>query len=189
MGLNDTMYNPEGKQRIQTETGTFRIKQDVMDELHRESKQKKESLNVVINKILNFYVNDYVPLCKAGYIPFSKGFLTRIFDMLTDEQVVKLAQDYVKYEFKEQMQMLRQECTLSTYIEALCSWCDASGFPYRHDNDKTNNTDIYTIRFDIGTKYSFFIGKYIQLIHEYFEDKNSEVEVTNNTVIFKFQRS
>jgi hypothetical protein len=37
-------------------------------------------------------------------------------------------------------------------------------------------------------KWSVFFGKYIQLIHEYFEEKNSELEVTNNTVIFKFQR-
>ena len=87
MGLNDAAYNPKGKQRIRTESGTFRINQDVTHELHRESKQKKESLNVVINKILDFHVNDYVPLCKAGFIPFSKGFLTRIFDMLNDEQV------------------------------------------------------------------------------------------------------
>jgi hypothetical protein len=36
-------------------------------------------------------------------------------------------------------------------------------------------------------KWSVFFGKYIQLIHEYFEEKNSEPEVTNNTVIFKFK--
>ena len=188
MGLKDAAYNPEEKQRIRTETGTFRINQDIMHELHRESKQKKESLNVVINKILDFHVNDYVPLSKAGYIPFSKVFITRIFDMLNDEQLSRLAQDYVKYEFKEQMQMIMQECTLLNYIDGLCRWLEMSGFPYRHDNDKTNNADIYTIRFDMGRKYSVFFGKFVQHIGEHFEIKNSEIEVTNNTVIFKFQR-
>ena len=33
-----------------------------------------------------------------------------------------------------------------------------------------------------------FFGKFVQHIGEHFEVKNSELEVTNNTVIFKFQR-
>jgi hypothetical protein len=188
MGLKDAAYNPEEKQRIRTETGTFRINQDIMHELHRESKQKKESLNVVINKILDFHVNDYVPLSKAGFIPFSKNLITRIFDNLTDEQMDKIAQDYVKYELKEQLLMLGRQYGLLSFMDAVCSWCDASGFPYRHDNDKTNNADIYTIRFDMGRKWSVFFGKFVQHIGEHFEIKNSEIEVTNNTVIIKFQR-
>lgn len=107
---------------------------------------------------------------------------------LIDEQMNKIAQDYVKYELKEQLLMLGRQYTLLFFMDAVCAWWDASCFPYRHDNDKTNNADIYTIRFNMERKWSVFFGKYIQLIHEYFEEKNSEPEVTNNTVIFKFQR-
>jgi hypothetical protein len=69
--------------------------------------------------------------------------------------------------------MIRRECTLLTYIDGLCRWLEMSSFPYRHDNDKTNNADIYTIRFDMGRKYSVFFGEYIELIRDYFEVKNS----------------
>ena len=45
-----------------------------------------------------------------------------------------LAQDYVKYEFNEQIQIVGLEDTFSSYIEGLCRWLEMSDFPYRHDD-------------------------------------------------------
>jgi hypothetical protein len=185
--LKGTTHGSEQKERIRTETGTFRIDQDTLNELRSEAKQKHESLNVVINNVLNSYVNYYVPLRKARYIHFSTDLLARIFNNLNDELMDKIAEEYVKYEFKEQMRMVGLEDTISSYIKGLCRWLEMSGFPYRHD--ESNNADIYTIRFDMGTGYSVFFGKYIQLIAEHFELGNSKLEVTNNTVTFKIQRT
>jgi hypothetical protein len=57
--------------------------------------------------------------------------------------------------------MLGRQYDLLSFMDAVCSWCDASGFPYRYDNDKTNNAYIYTIRFDMGRKFSVFFGKFV----------------------------
>ena len=84
------------------------------------------------------------------------------------------------------MQMLKRKYTLQSFIEAFCDWCEASGFPYRYD--KTNDADTYILRFDIGTKWSVFYGKLMQYILQDLEVEDSEIEVTNNTVIFKIQR-
>jgi hypothetical protein len=100
----------------------------------------------------------------------------------------KIAKDYGKYEFKEQLLMLGRQYTLLSFMDVVSRWCDASGFPYRQDNYKTNNVEIYTIRFNMATKWSVFFGKFVQHIGEHFNVRNSEVEVTNNTVVFKFQR-
>jgi hypothetical protein len=182
-----TRENPEAKGKIlPTETATFRIDQGTLNELHKESKQNIESLNVLVNKVLKSYVNYFKPVRKARYIHFSLDLLKRIFNNLNDDQIDTLAQDYVKYEFNEQMQIVGLEDTFSFYIDGLCSWLEMSDFPYRHD--ETNDADIYTIRFNMGTRYSVFFGKYIQLIAEHFELKCSKLEVTNNTVMFKIQR-
>jgi hypothetical protein len=185
--LKGTNHSSEQKERIRTETGTFRIDQDILNELRSEAKQKHESLNVVINNVLEFYVNYYVPLRKARYIHFSIDLLARIFNNLNDEQIHKIAEEYVKYEFKQELLMLGRDYTLLSFMDAVCSWCEASGFPYRYD--KTNDADIYIIRFDLGEKWPIFFGKYIQAIAEHFKVKNLEAEVTNNTVMFKIQRT
>jgi hypothetical protein len=54
-------------------------------------------------------------------------------------------------------------------MDVVSSWCDASGFPYRQDNYKTNNAEIYTIRFNMATKWSVFFGKFVQHIGEHFK--------------------
>jgi hypothetical protein len=177
----------EKEEQILTEPLTFRIEQDVLDELHKESKQKMQDLDELINKILKFYFEWHKPSTIGGNIPFSKALLARIFNNLTDELMDKIAEDYVKYEFKEQLLMLGRDHTPLCFMNAVCSWCEATGFPYRYD--KTNDADIYTIRFDLGKKWPIFFGKFVQAIAEHFKVKNLEAEVTNNTVMFKIQRT
>jgi hypothetical protein len=79
---------------------------------------------------------------------------SRIFDNLNDELMDKITQDYVKHEFKDQLLMLGRQYTLLSYIDGLCRWLEMSDFAYRHD--KTNDADIYIIRFDLRKKCSLF---------------------------------
>ena len=107
-------------------------------------------------------------------------------DSLTDEQIVKLAEDYAKYQAKEEMHMLRLEYTLSSFIEGLCGWLDVSDIRYRHDG--TNNFDTYMIRYDMGRKMSLFMAKYIEKVFEDLKVKNAEVEITDNGVLFRIKK-
>lgn len=85
------------------------------------------------------------------------------------------------------MRMSGREYTLLSFMDFACYWCEASGFPYRHD--KNYNADKYVIRFDMGCNWALFFGKFVQAISEKFKDKNLETEVTNNTVVFKITDS
>jgi len=141
----------------------------------------------LINRILNNYVTWEKPSKTGGNIPFSKGLISKIFDNLTDKQMDKIARDFVKYELKDQMLMLGRNYTLLSFMDAVCSWCEASGFPYVRD--KVYNVDKYVIRFDMGPKWAIFFSKFIQTISEQFKDKNLETEIINNTVVFKITDS
>jgi hypothetical protein len=176
----------EQKERVRTETVTLRIEQDSVDDLRKESKQKTQDIHVLINKILRDYITWQKPSKIGGNIPFSKGLLFRIFDNISEELMDKIAQDYVKYELKDQLLILGRQYNLQSYLDAVCSWCEACGFPYRYD--ETNDADVYTIRFDLGEKWSRFFGKFVHVIAEHFKVKNLKQEVINGTVILKIQR-
>lgn len=66
--------------------------------------------------------------------------------------------------------MLGQQYNLQSYLDAVCSWCEACGFPYRYV--ETNDADVYTIRFDLGEKWARFFGKFVHVIAEHFKVKN-----------------
>ena len=165
----------------------LRIQPEIIDKMYEESRQKKEDLDGVVNRILKEYFAWYKPSKIGGNIPFSKGLISRVFDNLTDELTDKIAHDYVKYELKDQLVMLGREYTLLSFMDALYCWCEASGFPYVHD--RVYNVDKYVIRFDMGPKWAIFFGKFIQIISEQFKDKNLETEIINNTVVFKIADS
>ena len=110
---------PAGKGKIESESITLRFDRVILNDLRQESEQKMESLNTLINQIVKSYINWHNLAAKAGLTYFSKALVVRMVDSLTDEQIVKLAEDYAKYQANEEMHMLRLEYTLSSFIEGL----------------------------------------------------------------------
>ena len=175
----------ENEKRTKTESVSFRIERSVLDDLRKESEQKVESLNVLVNQIFRFYTDYHKPLLISGNTYFSKAFISKIFDILNDEQIVEIAEDYVRRVIKEQMQMARWKYISSDYICGLRHWLDVSSFPYTHD--KTDGIDIITIRFDMGGKWSVFFGKVHEILFKDLKVENSRVEVTGNAVTLTVQ--
>lgn len=125
----------------------LRIQPDRINKIYEESRQKTEDLHGVVNRILKDYFAWYKPSKIGGNIPFSKGLIFRVFDNLTEELMDKIAHDYIKYELIDQVLMLGREYTLQSFMDIVCSWCEAAGFPYVRD--KVYNVDKYVIRFNI----------------------------------------
>ena len=183
-----TNPNDELKQNRQHETITFRMEHCIVEELRKEAEQKTESLNVLANQILKLYLKWHKPSHNAGNIDFSKGLLTRIYDVLTDEQIAKIAEEYVKDEMKETMYMLGAENTISSYLDSMCTWFEVSGFPYRYNKTNNGSIDTISVRFDMGRKWSKWYEQFIQNIFRSLKVKNIESEVTNNSVMLKIEK-
>lgn len=178
--------NSAGKEEaIRPETVTFRINHNHLAQLRKESKHKSESLNTLVNQIIDSYINYHEPLSKIGNIYFSKALLTSIFNSIDDEQLDKLAEEHVKNELKENLNMLGLQYSLDSFLNGTSFWCQNSGFSCRFD--ETNDADIYTIRFDLGPKWSRFFAKQTEAVLDDLKIRNTEVEVTNNTVRVKFR--
>jgi hypothetical protein len=175
----------EKEKRTRTESVSFRIERSTLDDLRKESKQKTESLNVLVNQIFRFYIDSHKPFLLSGNTYFSKAFVSRTVGIPSDEQVEEAAEDYVKIEVKDQLHMSRRKYKPSDYIDRLCSWLDVSGFPYTHD--KTDSGDIVRIRFDMGKKWYIFFGRVHKIMFRDFRVENSTVEITDNTVTLTIQ--
>lgn len=189
MALNDghknnsnTIANQTGKQ---FDTITFRMDHNLLVKLRKESKHKAESLNTLLNQIFDAYVNYHKPFSKIGNIYFSKVLLSKVFNNNSDEQLSIIAEEYMKNELKENLNMLGLQYDLQSFLYAIHTWCERSGFSCRYD--ETSDSDIYTIRFDLGRKWAAFFAKEIRMILDDLKARDTEIEVTNNTVRMKFK--
>jgi len=82
--------------------------------------------------------------------------------------------------------ILRREYTVLFFLDVLCSWLELGDFHYRHD--ESNNYNTYMIQLDMGKKYAFFFGKYLQFAFEDLKVKNIEFEVIGNMLIFRIKK-
>lgn len=97
------MKAPEEGKKTRTESVSFRIERSTLDELRKESKQKIESLNVLVNQIFRSYIDIHKVHFLAGSAYFSKTFISKIFHILSDEQIVEIAEDYVIRGVKQEL--------------------------------------------------------------------------------------
>jgi hypothetical protein len=174
----------EKEKRIRTESVSFRIERSTLDDLREESKEKIESLNVLVNKILRFHIDFHKPILLVGHIYFPKTLISKIFDMLTDEQIEEVAEDYIKGA-KEQMQMSRQKYTPLDYLDGLRKWLNASAIPYEYQ--KTDSGVTLKIRYEMGKKWCIFSGRFHELMFRDFGVEDLTVEITDNTVTLTIQ--
>jgi hypothetical protein len=103
----------------------------------------------------------------------------------TPPQLNIIAEEHVKNELKENLNMLGLQYDLQSFLYSLHIWSEHSGFSCRYD--ETNDADIYTIRFDLGPKWAAFFAKETRMILDDLKVRDTEIEVTNNTVRMKFK--
>ena len=149
--------------------------------------EKIESLNVLVNQIFRFYVDSHKPWIRAGTTYFPKALISKIFDILSNEQIVEIA-GHLTRDVKEMAQAgwpRNREYNLSEYINAVCSWLDVSGFPYTRN--KTDSSIFMTIRFDMSEKWCTFFGKLQEIVFREFKVEDLTVKVTGNVVSLAIQ--
>jgi len=183
------MPRPNGNEKPprKTESITLRVEKNVMDELRDEADHKMESLNTLANQVLKSYVTWHKPAAKAGTYNVPKTLLTDIFEALTEEQIAKITENWVKKHSKDVMVMMNKEHNLESFMDGFRVWLDVSGFQYTRHQD--SGFESYVIRFDMGKKFNYHVGKYLQfLVVEDLGAKDVHLEVMDSTVMFRFRR-
>ncbi len=175
------------KGKVSSESITFRIEKSTLDELRLEADQKMESVNTLVNQIIKSYIQWHKPAKKAGLGYFSKVLVSKSINSLTDEQVIKMTEDFCHHHLSDITHMLRTANTFSSFMNGMCAWLDSSGYDFRIDNFE--GMDIYVIQFDLGRKWSLYFKTQMQIAFEQFNLKDAKAEMTDNTVILRVNKS
>ena len=181
--LNPSKYSKaksEGSESI-----TFRIGKPILDDLRQEAEHKLKSINTLVNQIIKLYIIWHKPAKQSGYGYFDNVLISNIINLLSEEQIVKMTEQYCKNRLKDMAYMLNSENTFSSYIEGTLSWLEASGFQYKYTNNNHGDYTTLVIQFDMGKNWSLFFKTYMHYVLEYYHIIDSECDLTENTVIIK----
>lgn len=171
-----------------SESITLRFDKTILEELRKESSQRMESTNALLNQIVKSYIKWHKPAKNAGLIYINKFLYKDMVEHLPDETLKAIALDYAQKYFTDTIDMFSSTSSVSCYIEYLLKWIQMSGFNYRIDEENTDHL-ILKIQLDLGLKFSKFIGFKISSILESLDKHHkANVEVTEHLVKVQIPR-
>ena len=170
--------------RDQTETITLRLEKKILDKLRKESEQNQTSLNTLANQIFRQHIDWHSKASKAGYVPLQKPVIIKLLDRLSEEDVIRVAEEVSKDMFKDVMLLLRDENDLVSTLNLIETWVRVSGFPYKLEVDDDKEVYSYVIQHDLGKKFSLLLATRARVILERLEKQGNFV-VTDNTIVLK----
>lgn len=170
--------------RNQTETITLRLEKKILTKLRRESEQNQTSLNTLANQIFRQHIDWHSKASKAGYVPLLKPVIIKLLDHLSEEDVIRVAEEVSKDMFKDVMLLMRDENDLVSTLNHIETWIRMSGFPYKVEVDEDKEVYSYVIQHDMGKKFSLLLATRARVILERLENQGNFV-VTDNTIVLK----
>jgi hypothetical protein len=167
---------------------TLRFDNEILNQLRNESNQKRISLNTLASQIFQSHVEYDTYASRAGMVSIPKSLLIRLMGGLGEQEVQDLSKHIAKNEIKDMTLLLKKEYTLSSFLDTIESWIRVSGFPYRRDEDITDNrTQTFVIQHDMGKRWSIYFERLFKYVFEDLELRKYSFDNTDNSVTFKIQ--
>jgi hypothetical protein len=162
---------------------TFRFNDEILRKLRNEADQKRISLNTLASQIFQSYIEYDVYASRAGMVSFPKSLLIRIMDGLNEREVDQLSEYIAKNEFKEMTLLMKNEYTLSAFLDLIESWLRISGFGYRRDI--VDGVQTFVIQHDMGKRWSVYFERLIRYVFQDLKQPTPTFDVTDNSLAFR----
>ena len=186
--LNKIMQSLSSKKKPSSGSVTLRFDNDILAQLRNESNQKRISLNTLASQIFQSHVEYDTYASRSGMVSFPKSLLIKLMEGLSEQEVQDLSKYIAKNEIKDMTLLLRKEYTLSSFLDTIESWLRVSGFPYRRDEEITDNrTYTFIIQHDMGKRWSMYFDRLFKYVFEDLNLRKYSFDNTDNSVTFKIQ--
>lgn len=164
-----------------TRSITYRLPSKIVEELETEAKNKKISQNVLVNQILEQYVNWDRFSDKIGMIPIPKGILDSLGSEMTGDDINEIIKTVLPI-IKDTVLLLKGKYDLKRCIETLEDYMRASGM--KSDHRIEGELHHFIIQHELGINWSFFTEQLLkEIFNQFMPSKNIKFQTTKNTVI------
>ena len=173
----------DGKKRSESESITFRVPSRILNQLREESTKKQVSLNTLSNQVFTDHIvwHNYARQTGLFYVP--KPLISRAINELSEEQLSSIAEDTVKNKLKDLVLLLKDEFTVSSFLDMTEDWARISDFPYKHEISQDGTISRLVIQHDLGKNYAFLLKEMYRFALEELLNEKTEFELTDNTLV------
>lgn len=165
-----------------TRSITFRLPEDLVEEIQTEAELNDISPNVLVHRILERYTRWDRNSAKGGYIPITKGLVSELFNKIPEKEIVEIAKRIEMKEFEDIALLLRNKFDIESTLDLIEMRAKVSGFPYRYAvNGKIHS---FVIQHDINEKWSLYLASRYKQVFEDLGLTSVKFRTTANTIQF-----
>ena len=170
--------------RRNTETITFRLDNDTLEKIRNVAKSENTSLNALVNRILESYIEWDLDAPHAGWALMPKLFLIELVKEVDNDKISKIMSKLSKTMSKEMDLYMKGKHNLDTWLSMIRGRCERSGFnlkEFRQD-DKIE----LVMQHDMGEKWSVYFKAFYENVFYDLGVKTS-FDYTENTLVIKLE--
>src|SRR5918997_6553559 len=168
------------------ESITIRLDRSILRALKTEADHKQVTTNTLITQVLKQHINWHSHSSEAGFIAVRRNLILKLLEKLSEEDIMIISEYIFRTETKDFVRMLRNEYNIQSALNALESWMNICGYPYRHEvnNDSKHS---YVIHHDLGKKWSLHLAELYRFLFKEFGIKQVDFDLGDSALSFVAQ--
>ena len=163
---------------------TFRLPEELVEDLREESKNTQISLNTLANQILNKYVSWERPSGKLGLIQMPRPLVKEIFRDIPNKRIQRVARNSCKDTIKELVLIKEGNLTLDSFILVFNEWLRASWIVHRYK--KNIEGHHYVIYHNLNKTFSIYLAELFISILDDLHNYRREITVRQDSLSIAF---
>lgn len=168
-------------------TKSFRLDEDIVEKIEQQAENNNTSLNAEVNNVLRKYVEWGMTANKVGMIPIVRPIVSEIFQMMTKEQVIALA-NVAKNVIHDTVLFMKGNLTLESTLSWLKTRLEhCSEVNYVIENNGANPQIKAIFKHDLGENWSIYHKLVLDYIFYEIGKYTVGIEATPTTLILCFR--
>ena len=166
---------------------TFKIPEDVIKALQRDSNRRGVPLSNLVNKILKDYVSVDQQREKTGFVLTSKDFFRRVFGKIDEKSIEEYGKELGYAIVSEYTSSFFPEINSYTLVQFLGLWFKRFN-SYQHRIDGENSRHNFSVNHDINKNFSIVLKVILEgLVEPITKSKLIFGELTSSSITFTFE--
>jgi len=161
---------------------SLRIKESLKKEIEKATKKDGTNPSTIITKILTLYFDWYQYERAMGWAALTRPLFGAILNLLTKDEIIKIASGKGKEEFISAIQFVYGELTLDAINKFIEHWTDSARMSFRQT--EKNHTHRYILRHFLGLNWSIFVATLVRETAIEIGHKMQNEKIANNNVSF-----
>lgn len=163
-----------------TNLTTFRLAEELINELRDEAVSSQVSLNTLVNQVLSRYVNWERHSDKFGLIQLPRPVVREMFYDYDNQRIHDIACNSSSEAVKELVLLKEGSFTIDSFVSMFNEWLRASGIIYRYK--KTARGHQYVIQHNLNKPFSVYLSSLVMSILDDLQNCKEEVVIRQDSL-------